>query len=434
MKEVWLVGNKNPNVDKSLTWNGSLSNLSDPDILIMDFQSLQNSLDLTKLYNSKSEIFNKFLNGGSLISLIPENFENIIDIIQFFSPINYSIEQLETKKILYRKSNNFYRYLEKNDKSNFIIQDFQINDDLRNIHPTNQLSQQIVNILEEVHGGYISKNPVFIGKEVLANDNSNNIIAVRLWLHINGYWKSGNLILLPSIKSLSKEEVIDLLLESLGKTSNIETMPEWVYNIKLNGVDEILNKMKKLLEEKRKIEENIKENNKEKIKLENYYRLIVSKGNMLEQAVFEALKLMGFHDIRQERDHNLEDGIFDLKSISNYSIGVIEVKGSDTRTSLGNMTQCNRWSDDYYKINKPAKGIFIPNQFRLDPYPESKQKRLHFEPNELTYSKSRDICIIPSCVIFNAVEKILKGVKVNREKIEKQISDTKGVIDNIDLN
>ena len=79
------------------------------------------------------------------------------------------------------------------------------------------------------------------------------------------------------------------------------------------------------------------------------------------------------------------------------------------------------------------KGIFIPNQFRLEKYPDSQSNRLHFEPNEIDYSEKRDICIIPSCVLFESVKKILNGKSPNRKKIEEQIINTKGILKEIQI-
>ena len=60
---------------------------------------------------------------------------------------------------------------------------------------------------------------------------------------------------------------------------------------------------------------------------------------------------------------------------------------------------------------KISKGIFIPNQHRLQPYPKSKNDRSHFEPNEISYAQMKSICIIPSFVLFEAVKDMLDGKK-----------------------
>jgi hypothetical protein len=75
-----------------------------------------------------------------------------------------------------------------------------------------------------------------------------------------------------------------------------------------------------------------------------------------------------------------------------------------------------------------AKGVFIPNQHRLSPYPASTNDRLHFEPNELQFAAMRNICIIPSCVLFESVNVALKGIPPTRNMLEKVIVETKGLL------
>lgn len=77
---------------------------------------------------------------------------------------------------------------------------------------------------------------------------------------------------------------------------------------------------------------------------------------------------------------------------------------------------------------KKAKGIFVPNQYRLEDIEKSKEKREHFESNELDYARTRDICILPSHEIFNAVvEKMKNNLNITRENIERKISEAKGL-------
>ena len=47
-------------------------------------------------------------------------------------------------------------------------------------------------------------------------------------------------------------------------------------------------------------------------------------------------------------------------------------------------------------------------------YPKSQQERLRFEPNELEYAEAKDICIIPSCALFEAAKRALDGEAPDR--------------------
>jgi hypothetical protein len=160
-----------------------------------------------------------------------------------------------------------------------------------------------------------------------------------------------------------------------------------------------------------------------------YEKLIWSKGNQLENAVRDAFYTLGFIEIKKGRAMNLEDYIIDFKAGGPPFLGVMEIKGSDKRTSLSDLTQCNRWAEDYLiEQGIPSKGIFVPNQCILEPYPESREKRLHFEPNELYYAGTRDICIIPACELFEAICEVLNGnTKISRNYIENKIYTTNGL-------
>ena len=108
----------------------------------------------------------------------------------------------------------------------------------------------------------------------------------------------------------------------------------------------------------------------------------------------------------------------------------MEVKGRNEKTKHSDIVQCNKWVDDYHLMEPPknTKGVFISNQFRLQPYPDSKDKRTKFEPNELEYAKTRQICIVPSYVLFESVNNALQGKKKTRKEIEKILFETNGIL------
>ena len=124
-----------------------------------------------------------------------------------------------------------------------------------------------------------------------------------------------------------------------------------------------------------------------------------------------AFILLGFNEINKARGPNNEDWRIEFRSVPDVAFGVLEVKGRAEKTKRQDIVQCNTWVDDYFTMTSliKSKGIFIPNQFRLNPFPQSKIRRKCFEPNELEYAKTRKICIIPTYVLFEAVNKVLGG-------------------------
>ena len=64
-------------------------------------------------------------------------------------------------------------------------------------------------------------------------------------------------------------------------------------------------------------------------------------------------------------------------------------------------------------------------------YPKSEQERLRFEPNELEYAEAKDICIIPSCALFEAAKKVLDGAALDGAEIAARIAGTRGVLERV---
>jgi len=57
---------------------------------------------------------------------------------------------------------------------------------------------------------------------------------------------------------------------------------------------------------------------------------------------------------------------------------------------------------------------------------------MHFEENELKYAKMKSICIIPLCVLFETVKKVLeKEVTIDRQKFEDIIAKTNGIVERL---
>ncbi|MDH5415553.1 MAG: hypothetical protein OEW87_15560, partial [Flavobacteriaceae bacterium] len=241
-------------------------------------------------------------------------------------------------------------------------------------------------------------------------------------------YDSGEIIFLPLPSEISPEEGIDILLGDILGTEIREIPPEWTNTVILPNLEETEAKIYELMAEINEKRNEIKHLEDIRLNLIEYRKLLWTKGTPLENIVEDAFKLLGFNEFRKERSDDLEDGIFDFQITSEYEHGVLEIKGSDTRTSLANLTQCNKWVEDYLLEGKQVKGIFIPNQYRLKKYPESQEDREHFEPNEHEYARSRGICIIPAYELFNAVvEKMKNNPEVTRENIEEKILSTNGL-------
>ena len=113
--------------------------------------------------------------------------------------------------------------------------------------------------------------------------------------------------------------------------------------------------------------------------------------------------------------------------------GVIEVKGKEAKTNMADIGKCHKWVEDYLHMEPSVntKGIFVSNQFRWESFPEFKNQKKRFEPNELEYAGKREICIIPTYVLFEATNKVLKGQSPNRDMAEQKIFSRNGILESI---
>ena len=161
-------------------------------------------------------------------------------------------------------------------------------------------------------------------------------------------------------------------------------------------------------------------------------RLLYSDGHELEDAVVEAFRALGFDDIERMGKADEEDAAFAMDG-TRYSRAVVEAKGAGKGAQLRHILQCTMWAAKRAAADgKPSKGIFVPNQYRLEPYPESSKIRTKIEPNQLEEAERNDVCIIPSCVLFEAVDRVLGGGEApDRASIAARMAATKGVLEDV---
>jgi len=421
-KEVWVIGLENSLADRTISWDEKLPNLSDPDVLIIYLDSLtEEKLDRfprNKITELHQAIIDKFKNGGTVIFILSHAYysSKVSCWNTWVAPIGLVIKHVsEGKRIKFESSNPFSEYLNQVTKFNYYFETFNSNALQEKVG-----SPLLVSIIQKTN--------------YTVYDNSGHVLGMAFTKSLFPLRQSsdsteiGELIFLPPTTKIPVSDGVELLVSQYGKKKSQESSPEWVKNVKINGTKKIISKLQKLENQKLGIDEKLKAEYSKLIEIYGYTRLLYSKDIDLEEVVFEAMKFLGIDDIRKIREDNREDWLFEFKTTNEYSYGVIEVKGSDNKTKQRHLTQCSKWVDEiYYNENKISKGIFISNQYRKEPYADSREKRIHFEPNELEYAKMKDICIMPSCVLFELVNERLKGTKIIRKRLENMISGSKGL-------
>lgn len=449
LAKVWLLGNRHPDAGRSIGWEEPFPNISDSDMLVVDLTTLTlpvlAKIGKAKLGQAHELIRDKILSRGTIIVITQPFFQIDPDCPlgddpcppfavppkapPYYSNYHAIPTQLDTvavpdgDTIQTDKGHAFKAYMDNVRSYSFYIKRYYPEIILEN--PKNTSTKTI---LEPVEGQTIM-------------DHSNHRLGFTLTAKvIDEYYnkdipskESGRLVFLPPPTEPIEEAIGKIISAYRGALAPTETPPGWVKGLAVGPTDEWEARIAKLEEDKSKTQESIDRLNQQKEEARAHCRLLYSKGPELEDAVVRAFEVLGFDDIRRMGGADEEDAAFAMGgSGTPYSHGVIEAKGMDRGTRLQHILQCNRWTDQHAIANgRPSKGVFVPNQHCMVPYPRSSKARMNIEPNQLEQAEMKDICIIPSCVLFEAVRRVLGGKVPDRAAIEGKIAATKGVLTDV---
>ena len=427
-KIVWVLGSEHPNAHKSIPWGPSFPNFSNCDVLIVNLQSLSEKLYSSLVYalhdEARKYILDMLMTQEKEVIVISSVDQYLLEWL----PMYLIIKEIAPAKIgEYRAEPPIDEYLKTVEECSYYIHSFDTS-----------YVESLTNPESSIHENYFftskaaDRYELFVASEDKVENKAKQLIGgyfkfIIEYGRLEGTFVSGRIIFLPPPTRVSVEQAIDLIVNSLTGAELIESPPAWESTIELPGLKDIENKIKEKEEEKARILKEIETLSEEKNALIRFRRLLWTKGRPLENAVQEAFKLLGFSEIRKIREENLEDWVIEFKHTKEYKYGVFEIKGADQRTSLADLTQCNKWVEDYMLENKKAKGIFVTNQYRLENPSKSLRKREEFPKNEIEYAIKREICVLPTHEIFNVVIAKLKGEKITREYIEEKIANAKGI-------
>ena len=421
--DVWIVGNRHSNANKSFDWHDPFLNLSDPDVLVVDLTTLTDkvleNLDKEKLVNAQRSICDKFIKNGTVI-IITMPYLKISQGGYIYS--NYTVlpAELSTRnvspgtKIKPDDGHSFKTYID-----GITSFSFQIEGCSPRIPP--------------LRPDYQPALTTVLGQGIV--DNAGHALGLTLTMEqLDGMGgrlqvpNAGRLVFLPP-PTEPMDDALGKILAVYGKVYvPNELVPGWAERLQLKPAVALESQILKLKKDATKTQKKIDELTRHKDQILRHRRLLYSKGMALEDATADAFKALGFDDIRKIRGPDHEDWIIDIKS-NDYLYGVIEVKGADARTKQGDIVQCSKWVDERFSLDgRTSKGIFISNQYRKNDYLGSVKLRVKFEPNELHHAKIRDICIIPCYVLFEAVKKTLEGNKPSRKAVVEKIVNTRGVL------
>lgn len=439
MPEVWVLGSKHPKANASVEWESPFPNFSNADILIVNLQSLDKD-KLTdpsfkdKLYEeARKGIFDMLMTGDKTVIVIMSSKLTDLDWLPMCpvcrstaparvgkmpdSPVvrDY-MKNVETCPYYFHDVNVDYFNVKTNPKS---VEAERYHFSSRAIYGhfvRAKVENEIQNVAKQTIGGEY-RAEIYYGQ-----------IYTGLTSNYEGMHLSGITLFLPAPSKRSTETAIDSLLDSLIGVSQKEPMPpKWEDAIDMPKLSACLDELQKVENQIQALNKRAGEISEDIRNVTGLRRLLWADGVLLEKVVKEAFVILGFQEIRKLRAENLDDWVIDFKHIKEFEHGVFEVKASEKRTSLADLTQCNKWVEDYLLEGKKVKGIFLPNQYRLNDIRKSIKEREQFAPNELEYALKREICILPTNQVFNAVlVKMKTGQEPTRAVIEKRIAESNG--------
>ncbi len=433
--KIWVLGGKAENADKCISWQENLPNLSNTDILLIDLNTIPQQMSIP-LYEMRDYLRRVMMAGKRVYVILPMSEiknHNVFDAFPVFpklvyiKPCDYDYVEHNCKEDFFNELFEYSKYVE---SCSFFVNGLYTRYLWDYLNPNNNWNQERYPFSESIASMTysnlmkilnVSNQLIGVTTKFLLYDSHNNL------LH-----QTGAITFLPPPTKITSTEAIEVLVNSIVGVEIKENEPEWSKKIEMPLVKKLIEQVSA---ENRIIEastKNIKGLNLEKMEIEKHKKLLWTFNITLENAVRDALLLLGFQEVRQGRSKELEDLVIDFKTNKEYIHGIIEVKGREGKTSLADMNQSDKWVKQYrVQENKKVKGIFLSNQFRRTEEPESKL-RLKFEPNEIEFAKDFNLCVLPSVELFKAVVAVLNGKKIPRELIEKRILEASPICKIVD--
>lgn len=435
-KIIWVLGSKHPNAHKSISWLSLFPNFSNCDILIVNLQTLgklQYNKRASELYDGAQRyVFDMLMTGEKLVIIVLPSHEGFLTWL----PVCPELEEIAPARL--RQDNvdePVNDYLETVEECPFYIRDFDISYFEDKTNPKSNDSEKYF-FTEDAHDAYFCELIASSRIENQAKQMIGGYVRCRIHYGLDrprraykGSFDSGNIIFLPPPTKVTVEQAIDIMINILTGGELIESPPQWENKIDLPGLQDIKNQIVQKEEEKETLIKDIEKLKNSKDNLIKFRRLLWTDGTPFENAVKDAFVTLGFSEIRKTREKNLEDWVIDFKFVPEYKHGIFEIKGSEKRTSLSDLNQCDKWVKDYLlEKNLQVKGIFVSSQYRRGDIRTNLKQREHFEKNELKFARQREICILPSHEIFYAlVEKIKGNPQITRKLIERKIAASSGI-------
>ena len=437
--QAWLLGGRHPAADKSIVWSGPFPNMADPDVLIVDLTTLDKDtlsrIDVDALRTAQKAIKDKvFAGGGTVVVVTQPEFSaplwsrlaggptvpfnglppgsHMCSSYRMLPVVLKTIPVPTGEKIIVDDGHDFKEYLDGISRFTFYIEECPPIP-----HPRHGTIS-----LETVEGQGIRDNSGrYLGFTLAAPGVAGGAGQAK---------STGKIVFLPPYTEPANA-AIKKIFSVYGKTLDREPLPPWAEKISFRKADqlraEILGKKKAI----GTIQCEMADLARQEDEILGHRLLLCAKGRDLETAVVAAFKTLGLADARRAGRGDQPDCILDMNT-DGYLHGLVEVKGADGRTKEADISQCVKWVDKAHaEDGKWSKAIFVPNQHRMREYPESREDRLWFEEKERDYAETKKVCIIPSCVLFEAVGKAIDVKTPDTAEVIKNIASAEGVLESV---
>lgn len=255
----------------------------------------------------------------------------------------------------------------------------------------------------------------YLFKDFMLRNKTDNLVGFAI--NIN----KGNIFFIPYITYInskdSPERMIDVVinlcrpfLEKDLKTPE----PEWCKGKKyiISGEKNLESRIKKQNKRINVLNKKVDELILQKTNLTDFRKLLYEKGPQLERVVRRAFEVIGFNVsrfIKEDMEHDII-----LESEEGRIIGEIEGKDNDA-IHINKFDQLNRVIDEDFKDKGLySEGILIGNAYRMMLIKERKKT---FHEKVIISAKRKNIGLISTVELFNAVKKILSS---SNNKIKKE--------------
>ena len=422
--QVWILGSSHPCADKSIEWDDPMPNLSDSDVIIVDLTTLTEDvlegMDEQKIEDARLSIKDRYCTRGTIIVIMKPHFHVVRSRYRYSNyhmlPVDpETVEVPKGSRISWGPHEIFQAYKDYVEGFSFYMMERKLK-----IRPQLAIHPHV---------------DLLVTPDQIVTDHSYHLLGCMLtmveWDKITQMTpvpETGELFLLPP-PTKPIQDAIGSILSVYGKTTpRGQLVPEWATKLSLAAADQLGAEIAGLEKKMDSLRDEISARTAQRDDILAHRRLLYAKGPDLEDAVGLAFKALGFAEITRRGGRDAEDWIFDA-STNGYQRAVVEVKGADKRTKHRHIVQCNKWADDLAgRTGESVKGVLVANQYCNSEYLGPIEGRIFFEANELDYAHRKDVCIIPSCDLYEAVKEVLDGAAPDRDATERKITGAKGVL------